>query len=105
MHLTSYLENGHLTIELVGEIDHHSARSYMDAILGKLEAYIPINCILDFSSVSFMDSSGIAVIISALRQIVKLGGKLDVAGMKPQPYKVFLASGMDKLVKVKEKIV
>ena len=49
MHFTSYLEEGRLTIALTGEIDHHYAKSYIQAIAGKIEAYNPKICVLDFS--------------------------------------------------------
>ena len=72
MRLTSYLQEGQLTIELTGEIDHHCAKDYIQIINSKLEAYMPDICILDFQDVSFMDSSGIAVVINTLRSITKL---------------------------------
>ena len=102
MHLTSYLQDGQLTVALTGEIDHHCAKSYMQTIHAKIEAYTPSICILDFQEVTFMDSSGIAVVINALRAITRLGGNLMLTGLKEQPRKVFRASGVDKLVKVKE---
>ena len=104
MHLTSYLEGGCLTVALTGEIDHHCAKTYIQAILGKIEAYAPQICVLDFDEVSFMDSSGIAVVINALRAMNKINGQLLVAGLNPQPMKVFRASGIDKLIRIKEVI-
>ena len=102
MQLTSFLENGQLTIALNGEIDHHRAKKYIEAIEAKIEAYSPIVCVLDFRDVSFMDSSGIAVVINALRYMGKLEGTLELSGMKDQPMKVFKTSGIDKLIKIKE---
>ena len=58
MQFTSYLENGRLTVALTGEIDHHCAKHYIQAIAGKIEAYTPDVCILDFQEVTFVDSSG-----------------------------------------------
>ena len=75
MHLTSYLQEGTLTVVLTGEIDHHCAKHYIQAITAKIEAYTPQVCILDFQEVSFMDSSGIAVVINALRNMAKIEGK------------------------------
>ena len=49
-----------------------------------------------------MDSSGIAVVINALRSMSQIQGKLCVCGLQSQPMRVFLASGIDKLVEVKE---
>lgn len=105
MQLTSFLQNGQLTIALTGEIDHHRAKRYIQAIEGKIEAYLPTECILDFSEVTFMDSSGIAVAINALRAMARLEGKLYMAGLSQQPMKVFQASGIDKLVQIKEAVV
>ncbi len=102
MPFTSYLENGSLTVVLTGEIDHQCAKTCMDAIASKIEVYTPRECVLDFGEVSFMDSSGIAVVINALRNMTKIRGKLSVAGLRSQPMRVFQVSGIDRLVEVKE---
>ena len=102
MQFTSYLENGRLTVALTGEIDHHCAKYYIQAIGAKIEAYNPQICVLDFQEVSFMDSSGIAVVINALRCMARIEGKLILAGLGKQPMKVFQASGIDKLVEIME---
>ena len=105
MQLTSYLESSRLTVALTGEIDHHRAKSYIQTIAGKIEAYNPSICILDFQDVTFMDSSGIAVVINALRYMTRIDGKLQLAGLRDQPMKVFKTSGIDKLIEIKEMAV
>ena len=104
MHLTSYLEDGCLTVALTGEIDHHCAKAFIRAIQGKIEAYTPQMCVLDFEEVGFMDSSGIAVVINALRAVSKIKGELFLSGIKQQPLKVFKAAGIDKLISIKETV-
>ena len=104
MQFTSFLENGRLTVALTGEIDHHCAKTYIQAIAAKIEAYMPDICILDFRDVSFVDSSGIAVVINALRCMTQIEGHLLLPGLAPQPMKVFRASGIDKLVEIKEAV-
>ena len=104
MHFTSFLENSRLTVALTGEIDHHCAKQYIHAIAAKIEAYTPEVCILDFSEVSFVDSSGIAVVINALRSMAQIEGKLILSGMASQPMRVFRASGIDKIVEIKEAV-
>ena len=104
MQFTSYLENGRLTVALTGEIDHHYAKAYIQAIAGKIEAYTPDICVLDFRDVSFVDSSGIAVVINALRNMTQIRGKLILSGIGRQPMRVFRASGIDKLVEIKEAV-
>ncbi len=104
MQLTSFLEDGRLTIFLEGEIDHHRAKNYIQGIRSKIEIYNPNACILDFQDVTFMDSSGIAVVINALRMMASIDGKLLLSGLGKQPMKVFLTSGIDKLVEIKEAV-
>lgn len=105
MHLTSYLQDGILTIILTGEIDHHCAKEFIQCITAKIEAYTPTICVLDFKEVTFMDSSGIAVVINALRNMKKIDGVLEISDLNQQPLKVFRASGIDKLVNIKEEVV
>ena len=49
-----------------------------------------------------MDSSGIAVAINALRNMNRIGGKLEISGLREQPMRVFSASGVDKLIEIRE---
>lgn len=105
MQFTSYLDDGRLTVALTGEIDHHCAKGYINAIGAKLEAYTPEVCILDFSAVTFMDSSGIAVVINALRGMKAIDGQLRLEGIGSQPMRVFRASGIDKLVEIREAVL
>ncbi len=104
MQFTSFLEDGRLTVALTGEIDHHCAKNYIQSIAAKIEAYTPDLCILDFQEVSFVDSSGIAVVINALRNMTQIEGHLILTGINQQPMRVFRASGIDKLVQIKEAV-
>ena len=104
MKFTSFLEDGRLTVVLTGEIDHHCAKEYITSIGAKIEAYTPNICVLDFADVSFVDSSGIAVVINALRSMTQIEGKLLLAGISPQPMRVFQASDIDTLVEIKEAV-
>ena len=105
MKLTSFLQDGKLTVVLTGEIDHHCAKMYIQSLSSKIEAYNPNVCILDFQDVTFMDSSGIAVVINTLRNMTRINGELILSGIKDQPMKVFRASGMDKLVEIREAVL
>ena len=102
MKFTSFLQDGNLTVALTGEIDHHCAKSYIEAIDAKIEAYTPDVCVLDFTDVTFTDSSGVAVVINALRAMKRIDGRLLLTGIGRQPMKVFRAAGVDKLIEIKE---
>ena len=97
MNLTSYVQDRQLTIALRGEIDHHAAREIMQALSAKIDL-----CILDFRDVTFMDSSGIAVVIHTLRRMNTLQGRLLLQNIPPQPYKVLRAAGIEKITEIRE---
>lgn len=103
MNLTSFLQDRHLTVALSGEIDHHSAKNTMRIVGNKIDLYLPIVCVLDFKDVTFMDSSGIAIVLSALRRMRELGGKAKLQNVPQQPMKVLRASGIEKIVEIEER--
>lgn len=102
MNLTSYVQDRQLTIALRGEIDHHAAREIMQALSAKIDLYLPLRCILDFRDVTFMDSSGIAVVIHTLRRMNTLQCRLLLQNIPPQPYKVLRVSGIEKITEIRE---
>ena len=93
-----------LTLTVLGEIDHHSAKGLREAIDAELFYHRPRTLYLVLSEVSFMDSSGLAVVINALRNMTKIEGQLALSGLNQQPMKVFRTSGIDKLVNIKEEV-
>ena len=105
MNLTSFLQEKQLTIALRGEIDHHSARDILRVVSNKIDLYLPLACVLDFREVTIMDSSGIAIVISALRKMRELSGRLVLRDVPPQPMKVLRASGMEQIVEIEERSV
>ena len=102
MNLQIELKNGVMTALITGELDHHTAGILREQIDTTAERVRPKVLRLDFSEVPFMDSSGIAVVINAMRSMAQIEGRLILSGIGDQPMKVFRASGMDKLVDFKE---
>lgn len=103
MQVTSYVQDKHITLVLSGEIDHHAAREVMAQITAKLDAFLPVECVLDFGEVRFMDSSGVAVVIHTLRAMRELEGRLVLANIPPQPLKVLRAAGIGRLTELHER--
>lgn len=98
--MTSFLQDKQLTIALNGEIDHHGARSILQTIADKIDQFMPSVCVLDFKAVSFMDSSGIAIVIHAYRRMAERQGVVQLKRVPPQPKKVLEAAGMERLVTI-----
>lgn len=100
MNISTAFATGRLTIYLAGELDHHEARGAIRSIDELLDEYLPRDCVLDMSGLSFMDSSGIALIIRMSRRMKNLGGRAWIENPAKQPLRVIDASGIDRLVPV-----
>ena len=77
-----------LTLRLLGELDHAAAQEVMPGIEDAVEEYLPRRCVLDLSGLSFMDSSGIAVILKTDRLLRQTGGALALCGVPRQVRRV-----------------
>ena len=100
--LTSY-RDGRLTLLPAGELDHHSAKGTIGRIEDLIEEYLPRDCVLDLSDLSFMDSSGIAVILRVHKRMRELGGRAWIEGAQTQPGRVIDASGIDRMIPILSK--
>ena len=91
-------ENNTLTVYLTGEIDHHSARGMRERADTELVKRRPGMLILDFSDVSFMDSSGVGLVMGRYKTAAALGCGVQVRGLKPRDRRIMELSGLKKLV-------
>lgn len=96
---TSY-DDGRLTLLLQGELDHHEARGALETMDRLIDEYLPRDCIVDLSRLSFMDSSGIALILRIYRRLNVMGGRAWVEHAEKQPLKVIEASGIERILNV-----
>lgn len=86
-----------MTAYLSGEIDHHSAKGIREEIDDSAQRSMPAELILDFKDVSFMDSSGIGLVIGRYSLMQDLGGRLHVVNMSSHIGKVMKLAGLDRL--------
>ncbi|TYQ16397.1 UNVERIFIED_CONTAM: SpoIIAA-like anti-anti-sigma regulatory factor [Acetivibrio alkalicellulosi] len=87
-----------LVANVIGELDHHSAEYVRQKIDSELIKSSTKNMVFDFSNVSFMDSSGIGVIIGRYKNIQKLNGKLAITNINEQIKRIFEMSGLLKII-------
>lgn len=100
MPITCTAENRTLTIRLSGEIDHHAARRLMLELDREIESRFPKILMLDLSGVSFMDSSGIAVLLRTWRRMQEVGGSMRAVHVSSQPAKVLKAANLHKMIAI-----
>lgn len=100
---TSYYEKDKLLVFKINEeIDECSVKNIRRKADYEIERFMPREVVFDFDSVTFMDSSGIGLIIGRYKFANMLGGKLEVANLTQNVKKIFEMSGILKLIPVTE---
>ncbi len=87
---------------LSGEIDHHSAKQMREEIDSRISVSLPKKLYLDFGGVTFMDSSGIGLIMGRFRGMQALSGSVCILHAAKPFCKVMRLAGLEKLVELKE---
>lgn len=91
-----------LIVRLSGELDHHSAevvRTRMEEAILKGDTR---HVVLSLKDLSFMDSSGLGVILGRYKQVTGKGGKMVVCEVNPAVYRLFELSGLFKILAIQE---
>lgn len=91
-----------LVFKIKEEIDDCSVQKIRRRADYEIERYMPRKVVFDFDRVTFMDSSGIGLIIGRYKFTNMLGGKLEVANLTQSVKKIFEMSGILKLIPVTE---
>ena len=89
-----------LVVSLIGELDHHSAEEVRVKIDDRIERDDIKKVIMDFGKVTFMDSSGIGVVIGRFKKLQNRDGKICIVNLNKRVDKVFSLSGLYKLILV-----
>lgn len=97
-----YLQNNTLIAVLSGEIDHHICEKIRTDIDGQMEFYGAVNLIFDFTQVTFMDSSGIGVVLGRYKKITEKGGKVIIANADRLVRQILDMSGIFSLMEYRE---
>ena len=90
-----------LLLEMKGELDHHGARNALRELELSIDAALPKKLVLDLAGVTFMDSSGIALILRAQQRMQLLDGSLLVRNVPQQARRVLDAAGIGRLVTIR----
>ena len=87
-----------IVVSLEGDLDHHNAKKVREEIDKYIYSGAVKNVIFDFANTSFMDSSGIGVIIGRHRIIKNIGGVVAVTNINKSVDKLLTMSGVYKIV-------
>lgn len=91
-----------LIVRLKGELDHHTAEQVKARMEEAIVSGACHNIILSLKQLSFMDSSGIGVILGRYKQLTAVGGRLVVCDMNQAVERLFQMSGLFKILTIEE---
>nr|O32726.1 RecName: Full=Anti-sigma F factor antagonist; AltName: Full=Stage II sporulation protein AA [Geobacillus stearothermophilus]AAB81192.1 SpoIIAA [Geobacillus stearothermophilus] len=89
-----------LIVRLSGELDHHTAENCMNKCRMCLEKRAIRHIVLNLGQLTFMDSSGLGVILGRYKQIKNVGGQMVVCAVSPAVKRLFDMSGLFKIIRV-----
>ena len=83
-------------LPLEGEIDLHRSQR-VERSLASMIKKKPDHLVVDLSGVTFIDSSGVAVLIRALQNTQEYGGKFSLRGMNEKVRPIFEIARLDQI--------
>lgn len=88
---------------LIGELDHHSAADVRMKIDTAISYKKPKYLILDFKNISFMDSSGIGLVMGRYRLMQNYKGQLEIRNVTGETKKIMELAGLSQIAKIHER--
>jgi anti-sigma B factor antagonist len=86
-------------LPLEGEIDLHVAPQITGS-LAKIAAEKPAHVVVDLSGVTYIDSSGLAVLIEAMQNVKRYGGDFALAGLQESVRPIFEIARLDQVFRI-----
>ncbi len=102
LNISLEVEKSTLIVRLIGELDHHTSDMVRGKIDTELMKGIANNLLFNLEQLSFMDSSGLGVLLGRYKKVRQLEGKMSICCVQPNVYKIFELSGMFKILTVFE---
>jgi stage II sporulation protein AA (anti-sigma F factor antagonist) len=96
--LRKRIERQTLHVYLEGELDLHNADELKEAIDIEIDKKGIKNIVLHMEKLTFIDSSGLGVLLGRYKKLLPLGGKLKVTNVPPNIYKIMELSGLPKII-------
>ncbi len=98
--LNTEIKQHTLIVRIEGEVDLHVADLFRERVDAALEQAGVHNLLLNLARVSFIDSSGLGVILGRYKRVSQLGGKMFAVELQPQVEKIFEISGLLRIIKL-----
>ena len=90
-------KSGCVTAKLRGEIDHHTAKGARDTIDKAIYLYRPKKLVLSLAEVTFMDSSGLGLILGRIATAEAVSASVTLRDVPPHAMKILSMAGVNRI--------
>ncbi len=87
-----------LIIKITGELDLVAAEEFRHTVDLELDRKQVRNLVINLAGVSFIDSSGLGVILGRYKKLTRTGGKIWIAAARPSVRKILDLSGFPRII-------
>lgn len=91
-----------LVVRISEEIDQDTVDKIKRKIDDEIEKYLPKKVIFDFEDITFMDSSGIGMVLGRYKLIKLIGGDMEIVNVSKTVNRIFKMSGIGRIICVEE---
>lgn len=94
---------GHTVVEVRGEVDVYTASMLRERLVEIADSGVR-NVVVDFQRVDFLDSSGLGVLVGALKRLRMDGGDMSVVCNSEKLLKIFRITALDRVFLLHESV-
>lgn len=94
--IASSREGDACVVTLTGEVDVYTAPVLRERLIEAIETQCPL-VVIDMTAVGFIDSSGLGVLVSALKRVRERDAQMRIATGQEAILKVFRITGLDRV--------
>lgn len=93
-------DNRHMTAKVSGDIDAEQRKALKSGLEEKILQLKPEEVVIDCENLDYIDSTGLGVLVSALKNVKEYGGTIRIVKLKPFLLKIFRITGLDDIFEI-----
>ncbi|MFG1998085.1 STAS domain-containing protein [Spirillospora sp. NPDC048911] len=103
LNVSTSSQGGHAVVTATGELDLYTAPRLQTALAGLLRDQAD-RIVVDLSGVEFCDSTGMNVLLAAMKRLKERGGTLELAAPRPAVKRILQVTGLDTVFSVTDAV-
>lgn len=101
--VSSASQGGHAVVAVYGEVDLYTAPNLQTELAALVRDGVS-RVVVDLSGVEFCDSTGMNVLLSAMKRLREQGGSLELAAPRPAVRRILQVTGLDTVFSVHDAV-